>query len=183
MKNSKLVLFAVLVMLAALTGCGKSNNSSVGAISPYAGTAYPNGQYPVGTNGVGQLPMQMVGQGSDGYLAVQTSGSQVGIVGNIVNQCTPISAGITFSGAMYLDSANLIAGQGIQGNSSASGQLQLSQLYVQTIMTHYGQAFGGQIPCATVTGMVMTHYNTRLYGGYVMIMLNNNPQMTLPVYF
>ncbi len=189
MKQSKPVSLLVFAVIAfAMSGCGKSNNS---APPPPGGAVGPYGQYNGGTS-----------------------------AGSFGSGCTPIQSPIAFSGLMYIDSSNVMAGAGAPaptngggytGNNgtitmssapsgagatygvitiqaqmlslngaSGGGTLILSPAAIQQAALSSGVPYG-QYPCATVSAIQLTHYNTLLYGGVVRLLINNN--VPYDVYF
>jgi hypothetical protein len=191
MKQSKpmfLILFAVIAV--AMSGCGKS--SSPAPANPNLVNPQINGGYGGGYGG--------------------------GAGGNFGSGCTPIQSPIQFSGVMYIDSANVLAGLGAPQPTQTNGQnfgaiqmasdstmpaatygiisiqaqmfsvngangvgtIQLSQAAIQQAALQSGVPYG-QFPCAAVASIQLTHYNTRLYGGVVRLMINGN--VPYEVYF
>lgn len=177
--NTKPMIILAALIAIAMTGCGKKNNEAAPGTPGYGG--YPNGQYPQGN---------YPGGGAGGTLG---------------SACTQITGPIQFSGGIYIDSANIYAGQQAtapsyggypqagygasqqismygsgsdgwmsiqatmtgQTSANAYGQLQLSPMVVQQIqyqMASSGLPYG-QVPCASIVGINIGHYNTTLYGG------------------
>ncbi len=81
-----LIVFAAFIALA-MSGCGKSNNNAPAPVPP---GAYPGGQYPQGN-----IP-----------------GGYPGAGGALQSGCASIQGPISFQGAFYIDSANVLAGAG-----------------------------------------------------------------------
>lgn len=121
--NTKPMIVLVTLIALALSGCGKKNSDA-----PAPGTpGYPNGQYPQGNypNGTG------------------------GVLGSA---CTSINAPIQFSGGIYIDSANIYAGQG--ANAPTGGGYPQGGYGTGQQMSMFGQGSDGWMTIqATMTGV------------------------------
>lgn len=202
MKKSKPVLVALFSLIAlALTGCGKSNNNNGGVNNP--GVYNPYGQGGVGGVGgalggqcapiSGPIPFQgsMIIDSASVYAGQGVGGGA--IQQNPYQQQTPYGQGtITMNGTGPYG-AVAIQAQMIGGNqANASGQLQLSPTFYASIMQKlsygqggygqggYGQPGYAQIPCAQVVSINIGHYNTHLYGGYILLSINGQ---SFPMHF
>lgn len=207
MKKSKPVLVALFSLIAlALTGCGKSNGNvnNGGQNIPYGQAGYGQPGQP-GVGGAlssqcvplnGPIPFQgsMIIDSANVY-AGQGVGGNGGFQQNPYQQASYGQGAISMQGSGS-DGWVSIQAQMVGGNlANAGGQIQLSPLFVQSIMYRlqsggygqpgygqngynqggYGQAGYGQLPCAQVIGINLGHYNTKLYGGQVILSINGQP--------
>ncbi len=208
MRNTKpVVLMVALVAAFAMSGCGKKNNNPGGV--PLPGQPgypqYPQGNFPGGVGGQcapisGPIPFSGAFYVNSASIVSSQTGA-VPIQPMPTNQYNPYGQ----QGMLQLSGSGSDAWMTLQvqmmstNQGSGGGQMQLSSLFVQSLMYKIQT---GQIPmagmpgmtgmpgmnpynpyqpqmnpaaiCASIVKIDLGHYATTLYGGQVQIMLNNS---------
>jgi len=93
LKTKPFIVLATFIAIA-MSGCGKNKGTETNTTPGYPG--YPSGQYP--------------------------QGNYPGAGGNLGSANAPINGPITFQGGIYIDSANIYAGQGATAPTTGYNQ-------------------------------------------------------------